>query len=111
MDFNEYQMLSIETAEQYADPNRGDEETTAMFLALATNGESGELAEKVKKYVREGDDKYLDDAVYEIGDILWYLSQMATLLDADLSSIAEQNIDKLMDRDDRDKILGEGDYR
>jgi len=111
MDFSTYQMLSRETAKEYADPDVGDEETTALFLALATNGEAGELAEKVKKYVREEDDEYLDDAVYEIGDILWYLSQMATLLDTDLSSIAEQNIDKLMDRDERMEIFGEGDHR
>lgn len=111
MDFNEYQMLSVETAEEYADPNRGDIETTAMFLALATNGESGELAEKVKKYVREGDEQYLEDAYYEIGDILWYLSQLCTLLDADFNNVAEDNIEKLMDRDDRDEILGDGDYR
>lgn len=111
MRFNEYQMLSIETAEEYADPNRGDIETTAMFLALATNGEAGELAEKVKKYVREGDEQYLEDAKYEIGDVLWYLSQLATLLGEDLDDIATENMEKLMDRDDRDEILGEGDYR
>lgn len=104
-------MLSIETAEEYADSNRGDIETTAMFLALATNGEAGELAEKVKKYVREGDEQYLEDAKYEIGDVLWYLSQLATLLGEDLDDIATENMEKLMDRDDRDEILGEGDYR
>ena len=114
MDFDEYQMLSKETAEQWADPDASseyDQKLTAMFLALATNGESGELAEKVKKYVREDDEQYLEDAKYEIGDILWYLSQLASLLDENFSDIAEDNIEKLFDRDERNQILGEGDYR
>jgi NTP pyrophosphatase (non-canonical NTP hydrolase) len=114
MDFNEYQMLSKETAQGPADPDVGskaEKQYAVQFLALAVNGEAGELGEKVKKYAREDDDAYLEDAKAEIGDVLWYLSQLASLLDEDLSSIAEDNLEKLQDREERDKITGEGDHR
>jgi len=60
---------------------------------------------------READGDYLDDAEKELGDILWYVAQLASLLDADLDDIAEQNLDKLLDRQERGKITGEGDDR
>jgi NTP pyrophosphatase (non-canonical NTP hydrolase) len=115
MNFNEYQELSKETAQGYAEPTvaagKGDYNHKLLFLALALNGEAGEAAEKVKKAVREADSDYLDDAEKELGDILWYVAQLASLLDADLDDIAEQNLDKLLDRQERGKITGEGDDR
>lgn len=113
--FSEYQELSKRTAQGYADPDGLDAHYTpdvcAMFLALAINGEAGELGEKVKKYVREGDEEYLDEAEAELGDILWYIAQLASLLDADLGDIADGNLDKLLDRQERGVITGQGDDR
>lgn len=115
MEFSTYQEASSETAKGYADVENvqsvHDRHLHAMFLALALNGEAGEFAEKVKKYVREGDSDYLDEAYYELGDILWYWMQFVTLLGADADVVAEDNIDKLLDREQRDKIFGEGDER
>jgi NTP pyrophosphatase (non-canonical NTP hydrolase) len=121
MDFNEYQDLSKQTAQGYADPRlksapdtrMGIEErkVKGMFLALALNGEAGELGEKVKKYARENDEAYLDEAKAELGDVLWYLTQLATLLGVSLEDVAEENMDKLLDRQERGKITGQGDDR
>jgi len=115
MDFNDYQRQSKQTAQGLANPDglSGIEEQKrkATFLALAINGESGELAEKVKKYVREDDPSYLVDAYWELGDVLWYLSQFASLMDEEFGAVAEDNLAKLRDRNKRDKITGEGDNR
>jgi len=111
--FNEYQQYSQRTAEGYANPNNTnvDTETQLLFLATAVNGEAGELGEKAKKYVREDDDEYLNGLEDEVGDVLWCLSQIATLLDIDLGGVADSNLEKLLDRQDRGVITGSGDNR
>jgi NTP pyrophosphatase (non-canonical NTP hydrolase) len=86
------------------------EETPLQYLALGITGEAGEIADKIKKKKRDGElDK--EDLSKEIGDVLWYLSQLASQLNRDLGEIAEENIEKLQDRDKRDKISGSGDNR
>lgn len=114
MDFNEYQQRSKATAKEYADPDVGsdaDQKATALFLTTALNGETGELAEKIKKYVREDDPTYLEEAEAELGDVLWYWAQLVSLLDVEANDVAEANLAKLEDRDERDVILGDGDTR
>lgn len=114
MKLSEYQMASKETAKEYADPDvtsKANTKMTAMFLATALNGETGELSEKLKKYVREDDPSYLEEAKSEAGDILWYWTQIVSLLDANADEIAEANLAKLQDREERDQILGDGDNR
>ena len=83
------------------------------ILGLA--GEAGEAADKVKKILRdkggfasEGDRIEL---VKELGDVLWYVANVARYLDVDLSEIAKGNIDKLESRRKRNKLHGEGDNR
>lgn len=114
-DFNAYQDVSRQTAQGFADPldlsGEADKQTTALFLALAINGEAGEIGEKVKKYVREGDEQYLRETEDELGDVLWYLTQLSTLLGKDLGDVAEDNLDKLLDRQERGVITGQGDNR
>jgi NTP pyrophosphatase (non-canonical NTP hydrolase) len=85
-------------------------ETPLQYLALGAAGEAGEIADKVKK--KERDDKIdEEDLAKEIGDVLWYLSQLAEELEVSFGDIAEQNLDKICDRDERDKISGSGDNR
>jgi len=81
-----------------------------IYPALGLAGEAGEVAEKVKKWIRDGN---LDrDAIAkELGDVLWYIAAMATDLDLDLDRIADMNIQKLADREMRGKIKGSGDDR
>jgi NTP pyrophosphatase (non-canonical NTP hydrolase) len=103
MDFDEYQSRTEETAIY-------PENQALTYLALGLNGEAGEVAEKIKKHIRDG--KELDeDFAQELGDVLWYLTRTVDELDHSLSDIAEGNIDKLLDRQERDKIQGSGDNR
>ncbi len=103
MEFDDYQDKTGETA-VYPEKN------AVEYLALGLNGEAGEVAEKIKKSIR--DDKELgNDLKDEIGDCLWYIARLLDELGYDMSEAAESNIDKLFDRKDRGKIHGSGDKR
>lgn len=86
------------------------------YPALGLCGEAGEVAEKIKKLIRDGK---LDPAEVhkEIGDVLWYLSALCRDLsevydgDFSLSKAAEVNRQKLMDRQNRGVLSGSGDNR
>lgn len=86
-----------------------------IYLALGLNGEAGEVAEKVKKVIRDNNGEFNEDKIKEIllelGDVLWYVSETARQLGFDLSFVAESNINKLQSRLDRDKLHGSGDHR
>ena len=109
MKFDEYQELSARTAIY---PGRGKNLT---YPTLGLSGESGEVAEKVKKLIRDKGG-ILDDAVRadlgkELGDVLWYVAQLCSELDLSMSTVAQDNIDKLSSRMARGKISGDGDDR
>ena len=77
---------------------------------LGLVGESGEVAEKVKKWVRDGTyDK--DELVKEIGDVLFYVAALAGALEIDLADVAQGNLDKLNSRKERGTLQGSGDNR
>lgn len=84
------------------------------FITLALCGETGELAEKVKKWMR-GDYELTDEVkagmAKELGDILWHVSRAATLIGYSFSDIARMNNSKLAVRLDDNKIGGSGDNR
>lgn len=103
MNFNHYQKQTEKTA-VYPD------EEALSYLALGVSGEAGEVAEKIKKHKR-GDDLDLEKARKEIGDVLWYLARLSDELGFDLGDVAEENLRKTQDRDQRGKIKGEGDDR
>lgn len=93
--------------------NNSNKDLLIARLALGIAGESGELAEKVKKYLR-GDftiDVLKEHISKEAGDALWYLSEFLMTFDLKLSNIAQQNLDKLADRRKRGTIIGSGDDR
>lgn len=86
------------------------EEQALEYLALGLNGEAGEVAEKIKKHIRDG--KELDeDFAKELGDVLWYLARLNDELNASLGETAQANLDKLLDRKERDQLSGSGDNR
>ena len=102
-DFTHYQEKTSETAIY-------PENQALEYLALGLNGEAGEVAEKIKKHIRDG--KKLDeDFAKELGDVLWYLTRLVDELDGDMSDVAQSNLDKLFDRQERDKLQGSGDNR
>lgn len=86
-----------------------------VYPTLGLVNEAGELAGKVKKIFRDHNGQISEadrEALkYELGDVLWYLAQIATELDIPLQEVAESNLEKLFSRLERGKIKGEGDYR
>ncbi len=113
MDFNEYQKKSRVTAKY---PNVGD---NLPYLGLGIAGESGEVADKIKKFIRDTEFTSVSDltseqkmpVAVELGDVLWYISQLATELGFTLEEVATMNIEKLYSRMDRAKLGGSGDNR
>lgn len=109
MNFNDYQTKSRATA-KYPVIGHG-----VIYPTLGLVNEAGEVAGKIKKVFRDKDGQINEETraalKAELGDVLWYLAQVATELDLSLGDIAEANIAKLMDRLERGKITGDGDNR
>jgi NTP pyrophosphatase (non-canonical NTP hydrolase) len=109
MEFNYYQNRARETAIY---PNMGSEFT---YPALGLVGEAGEIANKLKKVIRDKSgvlsDEVRESVSDELGDVLWYVAQLATEMGTDLDTIAQRNIDKLSSRKERGVIAGSGDNR
>ena len=103
MRLNDYQVSAIQTA-IYPYSAR------ITYPAMGLCAEAGEVANKVKKIVRDGtmDRQSIAD---EIGDVLWYIAALANDLGYDLETIASANINKLYDRKERGVLKGSGDNR
>lgn len=111
MTFTEYQN---ETAKTAIYPGQRDL-TGVLYCALGLTGEAGEVSGKLKKILRDENSVISDERrqalASEIGDTLWYLSQLANELGFDLGTIAQENLTKLADRMERGVIGGSGDKR
>ncbi|MEK7599602.1 MAG: nucleoside triphosphate pyrophosphohydrolase family protein [Patescibacteria group bacterium] len=110
MTFEEYQKKALTTVISSDDLFKD-----SLHWVLGINGEAGEIAEKVKKIIRdkkgvisEEDKKEL---AKEIGDVLWYLAVFAHDLGFELDDIANQNLEKLKSRKARGVLGGAGDNR
>ena len=109
MEFEDYQKLSRETAIY---PNHGN---NFIYPTLGLTGEAGEVAEKIKKIMRDdnmhvSDEKRLE-IERELGDVLWYVAQIATELGLSLDLVAKRNLGKLFERKERNVLSGSGDNR
>jgi len=102
MTFDEYQEFARSTAIYPTD-------SKVIYPTLGLCGEAGEVAEKVKKHMRDG--KTLVGVGLELGDVLWYISALADDLGVTLEEVAQANVDKLKSRMERGKISGSGDNR
>ena len=111
MNFDEYQKLSNRTADFTGRP--GD--YPLMYSCMGLAGETGELIEKIKKVMRNDNGQISDEKreliKLEIGDVLWYLSQVARFCDIAFDDAAKANVEKLADRRARGVIRSEGDAR
>ena len=86
-----------------------------VYPTLGLTNEAGEVAGKVKKIFRDRGGQISDadrEALkHELGDVLWYLTQICTELDLTLAEVAEANLVKLFSRQARGAIRGDGDHR
>ncbi|MGI6278731.1 MAG: nucleoside triphosphate pyrophosphohydrolase family protein [Patescibacteria group bacterium] len=109
MDFDNYQKEAKKTAIY---PDRGK---NFIYPTLGLVGEAGEIAEKIKKIIR--DEKGLvseekrKELNKELGDVLWYLANLADELNLSLEEIAKANLTKLASRQKRNCLHGDGDNR
>jgi len=109
LDFNLYQKQTRKTAIY---PNLGN---NFVYPTLGLTGEAGEVAEKIKKVLRDKngfiDKNTRRELKKELGDVLWYLANLATEINLSLEEIATTNLKKLGSRKKRGKIHGSGDNR
>ncbi|MGC9046922.1 MAG: nucleoside triphosphate pyrophosphohydrolase family protein [Minisyncoccia bacterium] len=109
MTFGEYQNKSRKTA-IYPDVNNN-----FVYPTLGLAGEVGEVVEKIKKVIRDKNNIINEETKtnisQEMGDVLWYLAQLATELNLSLEDIAQSNLDKLYSRLERNVLHGSGDSR
>lgn len=117
MEINEYQKMALETAVY-------PKEFKAIYPALGMNGEAGEVADKVKKVLRDSEIILRDSSgsivlpvskreelAKEVGDVLWYVATMAYDLGYTLEEIATMNYQKLKSRQQRHQLNVSGDNR
>jgi len=102
-ELNDYQAWATTTAIY---PN----DQALAYLALGLTGESGEVADKIKKSIRDGN-SLGDDVAKELGDVLWYLSVLSHALGYSLDDVALMNMNKLNKRKAEGKLQGSGDNR
>lgn len=99
--FREYQQEALGTDQvRDAGDSRGTCDESLMVPLLGLAGEAGSLLTEYKKWLRQGSiyEPFLDQVSEEIGDILWYLSNIASKMDLDLEEIARENLTKVSDR-------------
>ena len=100
---NDYQRAAVSTAIY-------KKEHAVIYPALGLAAEAGEVANKVKKILRDG--KFDREAIAdEVGDCLWYIAALCRDLNIDMQDIANNNIKKLKDRLERGVLSGSGDNR
>jgi NTP pyrophosphatase (non-canonical NTP hydrolase) len=108
VEFSEYQRRSRRTAEY-------PREAWLTYPALGLAGEAGEVAEHVKKTIRDDGGVVSEERraalAKELGDVLWYVAQLASELGLDLEQIAHANLEKLLSRQRRGMLSGSGDDR
>lgn len=110
MTFDEYEKQALTTV-----ISTDDSFKDLLHWVLGINGEAGEVAEKMKKIIRDKNGEITQEdrteLAKEIGDVLWYLAVFAHDLGIPLDSIAQKNLEKLRSRKDRGVLGGAGDNR
>ena len=109
MDLDTFQKKAMKTAIY---PNKGN---NLIYPTLGLVGEAGEVAEKVKKMLRDDGGEISkqkkEELIKELGDVLWYVSGVAYELKTTLSEVVKVNMEKLSSRKIRNKLQGSGDNR
>jgi NTP pyrophosphatase (non-canonical NTP hydrolase) len=108
VELSEYQRLSRSTA-------RYPRQEALTYPALGLAGEAGEFADHAKKVIRDDGGEVTpqrrEAMAKELGDVLWYVAQLASELGLELEQVAHDNLDKLLSRQRRGVLSGSGDDR
>jgi NTP pyrophosphatase (non-canonical NTP hydrolase) len=108
VELSEYQRLSRSTAHY-------PRNESLTYPALGLAGEAGEFADHAKKVIRDDGGEVTpqrrEAMAKELGDVLWYVAQVATEAGLDLDEVAQANLDKLLSRQQRGVLSGSGDQR
>jgi NTP pyrophosphatase (non-canonical NTP hydrolase) len=108
VELSEYQRLSRSTA-------RYPRKEALTYPALGLAGEAGEFADHAKKVIRDDGGEVTpqrrEAMGKELGDVLWYVAQLASELGLELEQVAQDNLDKLLSRQRRGVLSGSGDER
>jgi NTP pyrophosphatase (non-canonical NTP hydrolase) len=116
MTLDEYQTKAL-TTDSFKDGDTAPNVTDPAYISkiLGLVGESGEVAEKFKKIIRNDNgvmsEEQRQELIKEVGDVLWYVAVLGKYLGADLETMGQRNLDKLADRDKRGVIKSKGDNR
>ena len=93
MTINEYQKLAMITLNPEL-----DKKDMLINGVMGLCGESGEVIDIVKKHLAQGHELDKEKIIKELGDVAWYMAEIATVLDVDLEDVLVQNIEKLKKR-------------
>lgn len=93
MELNKYQELAQKTANM-----KLEHKTRLAVAALGLTGEGGELADYIKKHIGHGHSLDQEKVIKELGDVMWYIAEVASILGFTLEEIAQTNIEKLKAR-------------
>ena len=93
MTINEYQKLAMTTLNP-----KLDKKDVLINGVMGLCGESGEVIDIVKKYLAQGHELDKEKIIKELGDVAWYMAEIATVLDVELEDVLVQNIEKLKKR-------------
>jgi NTP pyrophosphatase (non-canonical NTP hydrolase) len=109
MTFKEYQEEARKTAIY---PNLG---SNFIYPTLGLAGEAGEVAEKIKKVLRDNNglvsEEKKQELTKELGDVLWYIANLSAELGLSMEDVALKNLEKLKSRQERNELHGSGDNR
>ena len=113
MNIQDYSSQAVTTL--LGDHDMKDMDATLMAQILGLVGESGEVAEKFKKLIRDKSGQISDEdraeILKELGDILWYVNAVSHLLGSNLEEVAASNLEKVLSRKSRGVTMGSGDNR
>lgn len=93
MTVNEYQKLAMTTLNPDLSPK-----DVLINGVMGLCGESGEVIDLVKKHMHQGHALDREKLIKELGDVCWYVAEIASALDTDLDTVMQKNIDKLRAR-------------
>jgi len=120
MKFSFYQRKAHETAQYpiivvFSQDLQQKTSVPFLYPAIGVSSEAGELLEKVKKIIRNNNgvinQNEITEITKEIGDVLWYLSELCSCFNLNMDDIAKNNLDKLRKRNEEGTIKSSGDNR